>query len=402
MPKQVSIKVFCLLFITPLILYWSVSFCAGINYQKKPLKGYSAWGQSVQKTFDGGYIIAGTRWRLGRWYSDVYLVKTDADGNETWSKAFGGNNVNWGYRAQQTTDRGYIVVGTSWKSAGNGSDVLLIKTDTDGNKLWRKIFGAGMRDRGYFVYQTMDCGYIITGETMPSRGGKGDVYLIKTDIDGNEVWGKALGGRNMDRGYSVQQTRDGGFIIVGEMESAGSGKIDILLIKTDAHGQEIWSKTFKEEHDATGRSVQQTTDGGYIIAGTIWGLSGKGSDVLLIKTNPDGNKLWAATFGGSHGDNGYSVQQTLDGGYVVAGNTWPFGKIGSSSVYLIKTDGNGGKVWAKTFGGQRFAYGYSVCQTADGGYIIAGKTNSLGADDDKIYLIKTDPNGKERWSKTFQ
>ena len=150
-----------------------------------------------------------------------------------------------------------------------------------------------------------------------------------------------------------------------------------------------------------GHSVQQTVDGGYIIAGVSWRPGGWQSDVYLIKTDADGMEVWQKTFGGRFGDYGRSVQQTTDGGYIVAGNTWPLGRIGSSKVYLLKIDHKGNKEWARTIGAGGSEYGFSVCRTSDGGYMVAGKTVRNDKGDDDVYLIKTFADGTKAWSKTL-
>jgi hypothetical protein len=315
------------------------------------------------------------------------------DPHETqWTQTFGGSSVDRGYSVQQTTDGGYIIAGTF--SAGT-ADVYLIKTDNNGNKQWTRTFGGSSGDYGRSVQQTTDGGYIIAGFTDSFGAGSYDIYLIKTDSYGNEQWTRTFGGSSKDQGFSVQQTTDGGYIIAGWTESFGAGSYDVYLIKTDNSGSKQWTQTFGGSSGDYGRSVQQTADGGYIIAGWTESFD----DVYLIKTNSDGNEQWTRTIGGSGKDYGHSVQQTTDGGYIIAGFTESFG-AGSYDVYLIKTDNNGNKQWTQTFGGSDSDWGHSVQQTTDGGYIIAGWTESFGAGSKDAYLIKTDGNGNEQWNKT--
>ncbi len=348
-------------------------------------------GNSVQQTSDGGYIIAGNTQSFGAGLSDAWLIKTDASGNKVWDKTFGGSSWDVGSSVQQTKDGGYIIAGYT----GPWYDVWLIKTDSSGTLEWDKTFGgtAGAYDYGYSVQQTSDGGYIIAGYTQSFGAGDWDVWLLKTDASGNKVWDKTFGGSDEDYGYSVQQTSDGGYIIAGITKSFGAGDADVWLLKTDSSGNKVWDNTFGGSDVDYGYSVQQTSDGGYIIAGFTKSYGAGWRDVWLLKTDSLGNKEWAQTFGGSSYDEGSSVQQTSDGGYIITGYTIPFGAGRSDhDVLLIKTDSSGNKVWDKTSGGSNEDYGKSVQQTSDGGYIVAGGTESYGAGNSDVWLIKVGKN----------
>ena len=251
-----------------------------------------------------------------------------------------------------------------------------------------KTYGGTDLNWAYSVQQTSDGGYIVAGETWSFGAGGWDIFLINTDANGNIIWAKTYGGTDWDKASSVQQTSDGGYIVAGWTESFGAGWADIFLIKTDTNGNIIWAKTYGGTSRDVASSVQQTSDGGYIVAG--WTDSWGG--ILLIKTDANGNVMWAKTYGGTYNDRASSVQQTSDGGYIVAGWTRSFG-AGDYDVFLIKTDASGNIIWAKTYGGTYSDHAYSVQQTSDGGYIVAGRTSSFGAGGGNFFLIKTDANG---------
>jgi hypothetical protein len=272
---------------------------------------------------------------------------------------------------------------------------------TPPEEAWNRTFGGIHGGCGYSVQQTTDGGYIVTGNTYSFGAVVDDVYLVKTDENGTEEWNTTFGGLDSEWGRSVQQTTDGGYIITGRTRSFATGGIndyDVYLIKTDKNGTLEWSKTFGGTKWDFGNSVQQTTDGGYIIAG-LTKLAGS-DDVYLIKTDEKGTRMWSKTLGGLKSEQGFSVQQTIDGGYIVTGYTISFG-AGLTDVYLVKTDENGIIEWNKAFGGTDWDYGYSIQQTTDGGYIVTGDTYSFGAGSDDVYLVKTDENGIMEWNKTF-
>jgi hypothetical protein len=348
-------------------------------------------GNSVQQTTDGGYIITGSTRSFGDSHGDVWLIKTDSEGQEQWNQTFGGSTNDLGYSVQQTTDGGYIITGST-RSYGNGSyDVWLIKTDSNGDTLWTNTFGGSYNEQGYSVQQTTDGGYIITGSTQSYGNGSYDVWLIKTDSEGQEQWNQTFGGSDTERGYSVQQTTDGGYIIVG-IDKPG-GDAFTWVIKTDSEGQEQWNQTFGGETDGSSswHSIQQTTDGGYIIATSITNPQYYSS--WLIKTDSEGQEQWNQIFGVVDLVDymSASVQQTADGGYIITGSTSSLN--GNDDVWLIKTDSEGQEQWNQTFGGSDTERGYSVQQTADGGYIITGSTRSYGNGYEDVWLIKTDSQG---------
>jgi len=274
--------------------------------------------------------------------------------------------------------------------------ILLFSLPAFAQQRWERNYGGGRDDEGYSVQQTADGGYIIVGYT-DSYGNGDQVYLVKTNPFGDTLWTRTYGGPLGDLGASVQQTSDGGYIITGSTTSFGAGNWDVYLIKTDSTGSTLWMKTYGKASGDDGRSVQQTSDGGYIIAGGTYS-AGSSTQVYLIKTNSSGDIRWTQEYGGTSEDESYSVRQTSDGGYIIAGTTASFG--GGFQVYLVKTDSTGDTLWTRSYGGGADDRGRSVQPTTDGGYIIAGMTWSFGVGSD-VYLIKTNTTGDTLWTRNY-
>lgn len=349
------------------------------------------WGFSVQQTSDEGYIIAGGTASFGAGGLDVWLIKTDPNGDTLWTKTYGGTDGDYATCVRQTSDGGYIITGPTGLYGESRGDVWLLRTDANGDTIWTKTFGGIDNDYGNSVEQTSDGGYIITGTTDEFYLGSGDLLLIKTDALGNTLWTKIFGGTNPQDGQAIKQTTDGGYIIGGNTATLDTNGFDydIWLLKTDSKGDTIWTKTFEVTRRDRCSAVEQTADGGYVIAGTTDSYDVGRADVFLIKTDSNGDIFWTKTFGGEYFDWGNSVQQTSDGGYIIAGQTYSYGG-GSIDIWLIRTNASGDLLWTKTFGGPETDEGGSVRQTSDGGYIIAGETESPDYDYD-VWLIKTAP-----------
>ncbi|MCX9012696.1 MAG: hypothetical protein OIN66_16450 [Candidatus Methanoperedens sp.] len=267
---------------------------------------------------------------------------------------------------------------------------------------WNKTFGGTKDDNAYSVAQTRDGGYILAGWTESCGAGKKDAWLIKTDANGSEQWNKTFGGKGDDGAHSVQQTSDGGYILAGYTESYGAGKHDVWLVRTDAEGIELWNRTFGGANDDEAYSVRQISDGGYVLAGNTYSYDAGNHNAWIIKTNTNGNEVWNRT-----GDdlwnrkNGISeansIEETRDSGYIFAGMT-SVEDGGPMAAWLVKTDADGKQQWSRTFGGHA-DWANSVRQTLDSGYVFAGKMYIPGGA--LAWLIKTDANGKQQWSRTF-
>jgi hypothetical protein len=313
-----------------------------------------------------------------------------------WSYAF---EEGEGHFVEQTRDGGLILTG--WiESGGAGSDVFLAKYDSAGSRLWQYTYrGNGFSD-GHCVREVSGGGFIIAGETKSVDAYDHDVYVVRTDSKGVLLWEKTFGGVRCDYAWSVQQTKDGGFIIAGGTESFGAGIYDVYLIKLDASGNEIWEKTYGGPASDCGYAVLQADDGGYVIAGNAESFGTGNPDVYLLKTDSEGNMVWQKTYGGSGSDYGWSLLKAPAGGFIIAGEKEVAGDQGSGfAAYLLKLNSAGEKIWENTYGGGSVSSFYGAC-LASGGYALTGKIESAGGYG--LYAVKIAEDGSLAWEKTVE
>lgn len=344
----------------------------------------------VRQTSDGGYILAGWTESLGAAHANFWLVRTDADGTPLWSRNFGSNLYDLCRSAAQTSDGGYIMAGWRQEFPEGPSDIWLVKTNANGDSLWTRSFALGNCEKCYSVVQTSDSGYILAGETCALWPGYADFLLVKKSSLGETLWYRTFGGSADERCYSAVQTSDGGYILAGEIRSFGAGQSDFWLLKTNSVGDSLWSRTFGGYRDDFCYSVAQTSDGGYVLAGETRSFGVGGTDFWLVRADANGDSLWSRTFGGSTYDYCYSVSPTPDGGFILAGRTESFG-AGNHDFWIVKTNDKGDSLWSRTFGGSSVDVCNSAAMTSDGGYVFAGETFSFGVGTVDFWLVKTGP-----------
>ncbi len=380
----------------------SIELIGQVTFQKTygHIDGNEA--NSVIATEAGGYAIAGWYDVDGLFSAEFYLVATDAVGDTLWTQTYGsaaeGNahsvngSGNEGYHLMQTDDGGFLFVGERHFVAGGQSDAYVIKLSRTGKHEWSKIYGGLDNDYGYKAIQTEDGGYVIGGFTESYGSGIRDMYLFKIDSLGELLWHKTYGGDSIDAAFDLTETDDGGFVLVGYTFSF-SGSSDVYAIRTDALGQIIWQKTYGGELNDIGHSIIRSQEGGYLIAGETESYGQGGADLYLIKIDTAGGVEWSSAHGGDDYDTGRSITQSSNGDYAVAGYTRSIG-AGGEDAYIAAFDNQGNLRWVKTFGGQSDDQGRSILGTEDGGYIMAGYTKSYGAGFSDMYLIKTESNGE--------
>jgi hypothetical protein len=382
----------------------------GIEWQKTIGLSNRDFIYSIKQTTDDGYIAAGWSLPLEHYtfnniVYDFWVIKLDNVGNVSWQKTLGGSDDDQAKDIQQTIDGGYIVTGHSRSDDGdltfnNGSwDVWVIKLDNNGNVTWQKTLGGSNEDASWSIQQTTDGGYIIAGQTSSNDGdltgnnGFVDFWVVKLDELGSISWQKSLGGTGDDRANSIQQTTDGGYILTGRSSSndgdvtGNNGLYDFWVVKLDSAGNFDWQKSLGGSGEDRGNSIKQTTDGGYIVAG--WSIFNDGDvtgnhgleDFWIVKLDNVGNISWQKSLGGTNKDLGVSAQQTNDGGYILTGKTLSndgdvMDSNGSADFWIVKLSELGDIEWQKSLGGANDDIACSIIQTSDGYYTIAGLLNT--------------------------
>jgi hypothetical protein len=359
----------------------------------------------VIQTADGGFAIVGTA-DDSFGHSDAYLVKTDSSGNLQWSQTYGGSEGDSGNSIMQTSEGGFVIAGTRNEWSSNGSDVWLFKTDTSGKLLWEQTYSgsAKLAEYGYSVVQTEDGGYLVLGDLYWGSP-TGGPSLIKTDSSGNIQWNRTISENNYC--YSLIQTSDGGFA------SAGSISDDLALIKIDSSGIVRWNQTYTDERSTNAFSLIQTADGGYALAGDRGGtgtsLDQQHQDFVLVKTDSAGKMQWLKTYGVIDYEIAFSIVQTKDGGYAVAGisTVEDRSKLVNRNDYntnwVVKTDSSGNMQWNKTYGNpDTWEKAHSVILTTDGGLVIVGEIQAQSGERlSDFWLVKTDENGNAPSDQTL-
>jgi hypothetical protein len=394
-------RIYFLILTSSLIFISGIS--AQTTFQKTFGNSDNNHANTVILTNTGGYAIAGWYDVEGLFTAEFYLIITDAAGDTLWTRTYGedvdmtvnllpNGSGNEGYNLIQTQDNGFLLVGERHDIVGEKSNVFAVKLDENGELLWSRLYGGDDNDYGQAVAETDDGDFVIAGYTESYGTGLRDVYLLKVDSIGGIIWTRTFGGSSLEAASDMQQTPDGGFILAGYTFSYGAGSSDVFVVKTDADGIIEWQKTYGGELNDIGHSIERTEEGGYIIAGETNSFGAGETDIYLIKVDEEGVVEWSKAYGGDNFEAAKSVTQSEDDGYLMAGYSRSFG-AGGEDVYLIKTDAQGDTLWTKIIGGTSDESILSVKQSHESGYVMAGYTRSFGAGSSDVYFLKTDIYG---------
>jgi hypothetical protein len=353
----------------------------------------------VQPTPDGGFIVVGTNAACGIW-----VAKLGSSGKVIWQRTTADAGGEWlsGAFVQTTRDNGFVLTGrASWGMPRMG--LLAWKLDANGNTRWQKYLidpdqQHNTAQEGSAVQPTSDGGHVFVGTQqywnpqMESRS-KEDLLVFKTDSLGNIKWRVAAGGLDTDLGRSVQETPEGGFIVAGSTKSMGAGDHDYYVMKLKSNGGSDWDFAYGGPGEDQAREVRRTADGGYIVVGSTKSFGAGDYDVWLLKLGGKGKIVWQKTYGGAKADYGNSVYPASDGGLIVAGTTSSFGS-GGFDAWVLKLDARGNVQWEKAYGGASHESLFSVRPLAGGGYVAAGRTRSFGVNAFDVLVLKLGQTGK--------
>ncbi len=393
-----------------------LAICQPTIQWQKPLGGTAAdHAYSIQQTNDGGYIVAGRSASINADVSgnhggdDFWVVKLNNTGAIEWQKSLGGSNYDAARSVQQTNDGGYIVAGDSYSNDGDVSgnhgdvDFWVVKLTNSGIIEWQKSLGGAGYDNASSIKQTIDGGYVVTGTSFSNDGdvsgnhGLDDSWVVKLSSIGAIEWQKSLGGTDGEAAFSIQQTIDGGYILAGNSNSndgdvsGNHGLIDSWVVKLSSLGTMEWQKSIGGTGYDNATSIKQTIDQGYIVAGTSNSNDGDvsgnhgGLDYWIVKLTSLGAIEWQKSLGGSGDDFAFNIQHSYDGGYIVAGHSTSndgdvSGNNGFTDYWAVKLTSAGAIEWQESLGGTGIDKAYSLQQTFDGGYIVAGSSNSNDGD----------------------
>ncbi|MFC2164380.1 DJ-1/PfpI family protein [Acidobacteriota bacterium] len=336
-------------------------------------------GRSLCQTKDGGLLITGYTFAHGDGDADILVIKTDREGFPIWSKTFGGSGTEYGYGCAALSD-GYIITGYT-TSFGEGSrDVYVLKLDSQGNELWSKTIGGPSWDVGMAVCPSSDNHVYVCGYTHSYGAGEEDVYVIKLTLNGNVVWCRTYGGERFEIGHSIVPSHDGGCLIGATTGTYGQGNADIYQIRVDSEGNVIWSKSFGNKGRRGygfdwGKSMAAMNDGGSVLAG--YSDCNDIMDISVFKADDEGNVLWTKAFGNKpFYDYGNAVSVSDDGSIHIAGTTKSLDD--NNDVYLAKLSSEGDMLWQKSFGGIQSDWASALTVTKTGDIIVLGHTASFG------------------------
>jgi hypothetical protein len=344
-------------------------------------------GSSIRQVADGGYIVAAT---IG-YANDAWILKLDENGNIVWQKSYGGYGYDGAVSIRQMSDGGYVAACDTLSFGAGEADYWILRLDAAGNVIWQKTYGGPGAEYVAAIDETRDGGFVVAG-TSSSFDPNSGVWVLKLGADGSVEWESLYS--PMATGISIRQTSDGGYVALAETLSYGVGATALLLFRLDAGGAVLWQKLYSASSWQAAGNVLETLDGGYVLTGYVDISEERFCDITVLRLDGSGNILWQKAYGGDEDDRWSWINPTSDGGYVVSGGSSSFRRGGEGhDAWIFKLDADGNIAWQKVYGGDDEDELDIVQQTADGGYVAAGATFSFGPGSPSIWVLKMDPWG---------
>lgn len=321
---------------------------------------------------------------------------SSAVGQITFEQTYGGVDGDIGFSVEQTSDGGYALFGSTWNGTAGSADMYLIKTDAAGMEQWSHNYGSVDMDMGYCARQTSNGGYILCG--MFGTFGTDTLTLVRTDANGTALWIERYpGSLGRDIGYSVEETSDGGFLVCGFTEGTGVEE-DVYVLRTTGNGALLWATSVDLGASEVGWCLRRTDDDGCIVVANSFDYGDPNGEIHLLRFDPNGDTLWTSTILTPGADESRGLAITLDGGFIVAGgNGSPY-----RDILLVRTDEFGIEQWRRTYATAGDEAARDVQQMDDGGFIVGGRKEDLLTNDIQMHLMRTDADGYMEWERTFQ
>lgn len=343
--------------------------------------GRSDTGSEIIEAPGDNYVVVGTSSSAGVGRPDIWVIKIDGNGDEVWNKVFGTNKSDSGYSLCLTSDGGYAILGSSQATP---PETWVIKLDENGDEIWRQVRERG----GSRIIENSKDELLLAGNYVNPVSGDVDVLVIKLDKFGDELWSRTYGGTGNDTGADIIETTDGNYIVAGATTSFGAGSADAWIIKTDENGNEIWAKSFGGPEVDTASSIIETSDGNYTFAGSTYSYGGGGRDIWVVTIDQNGNEIWNTAIGTGKNEWGADIAEASTGGYLITGGKSESLGTGEDELLVVKLDQSGNVEWNGIFGGWRDESGKSIIATSDGYCAVVGTTKSFGDSYGDIWVIK--------------
>jgi hypothetical protein len=349
--------------------------------------------EDIEATGDGGYIVVGSTASSSSGNTDIYLLKVDSLCNYQWSLALGGTNNDWGYSVKQTFDKGFIIAASTNSTITGGYDAVLYKRDSLGNYVWTKHYGGQDWDFAYDIVQTYDSGFVFCGETYNNTNGYSDVYVVKTNLLGDTLWTKTIGGALIDKGNAIMETSDSNIVIAG-VRNTTTDSTQAYMIKLTPNGTLLWDSIYGDTLYENANTIIETSNGDYIIAGSTTSYSPAGDkDFYLLRTDKDGGTVWSNYFGNPSipkDQEVFDLYEDINGDLVNVGFTEEAGGgMKDAYVFYITPGGWWGNL-GLTFGSGNNETLHSFTIGNNGDFCTAGSSNSYGNGNDDVLLIRLD------------